>query len=66
MQIPLKLAWVLTVHKSQVRNKTVPSLVNLIQGMTLDYAVIDLSNAFAPGQAYTALSRVSMAFVTGN
>jgi ATP-dependent DNA helicase PIF1 len=43
-QIPLKLGWGITIHKSQ--------------GMTLDRAVIQIERSFAPGHAYVALSRV--------
>ena len=41
---PIKLAWVVTVHKSQ--------------GLTFQRAIIDVSEAFAPGQIYVALSRL--------
>lgn len=43
VQYPLRLAWAITIHKSQ--------------GLTFEKAIVDAGDAFAPGQVYVALSR---------
>ena len=44
-QYPIKLAWAVTIHKSQ--------------GLTFEKAILDLEGTFAPGQLYVALSRLT-------
>lgn len=44
-QYPLKLAWAVTIHKSQ--------------GLTFEKAILDMADTFAPGQLYVALSRLT-------
>src|SRR5690606_23150807 len=44
-QYPIRLAWAVTIHKSQ--------------GLTFEKAIVDAERSFAPGQVYVALSRLT-------
>jgi len=59
LQVPLKLAWAITVHKSQVccAGWELCARLTPLQGMSLDYVRVSLDRIFADGQAYVALSR---------
>lgn len=66
-QVPLKLAWAFSIHKSQViqlfninisiKRKTTLNQFICLQGLTLDCVEISLGKVFEAGQAYVALSR---------
>lgn len=64
-QVPLKLCWAMTMHKSQVRTRVqlgysmhhAPAKRPPVQGLTLDRVEVHARYVFAPGQLYVALSR---------